>query len=309
MLAFMGDILSNGPLYESTFRLAAVLAFAAVGEWVAERAGTINISVEAMLLGGHFGAAIAYTESTNFALAIAVGAIVGMVVASLQGYLSHYLSADQFGIGLTLNILLLGVAAFLQPKFDLSTKLANVVEIPLLSDIPKIGPALFAQRWPMYLIYVLIPMIWWLVMRTSWGLEIRAVGEDPQAADVSGINVNARRRQAILIAGLTSGIGGAVYLFGQVGRFESSNIGGKGIIALAAVIFGGWTLRGAVAGCLLFGYVDALRLNLPNILGYSLNSQLLASLPFLATIIVMLIFAKHTRQPRALAQPFIRGLK
>jgi simple sugar transport system permease protein len=94
-----------------------------------------------------------------------------------------------------------------------------------------------------------------------------------------------------------------------VGRFESSNIGGKGIIALAAVIFGGWTLRGAVAGCLLFGYVDALRLNLPNILGYSLNSQLLASLPFLATIIVMLIFAKHTRQPRALAQPFIRGLK
>ena len=81
MLAFMGDILSNGPLYESTFRLAAVLAFAAVGEWVAERAGTINISVEAMLLGGHFGAAIAYTESTNFALAIAVGAIVGMLVA------------------------------------------------------------------------------------------------------------------------------------------------------------------------------------------------------------------------------------
>jgi len=309
MLGFFGDVVIDGPLYESTFRLAAVLAFAAVGEWVAERAGTINISVEAMLLGGHFGAALAFTESPNVVLAMAVGGIVGVGVASLQAWLSHYLTADQFGIGLTLNILLLGLAAFLQPRFDLDTRLAGVASIPLLSDIPILGPALFGQRWPMYAIYVLVPVTWWLVMRTNWGLEVRAVGEDPQAADVSGINVNARRRQAILYAGFVSGVGGAVYLFGQVGRFESSNIGGKGIIAIAAVIFGGWTLRGAVAGCVLFGYVDALRLNLPTILGYSLNSQLLASLPFLATIIVMLLFAKHTRQPAALARPFVRGLK
>jgi simple sugar transport system permease protein len=201
------------------------------------------------------------------------------------------------------------LAAFLQPSFDLNTRLAGVLSIPLLSQIPLVGPALFGQRWPMYLIYGLVPLSWWLVARTNWGLEVRAVGEDPQSADVSGIHVNARRRQAILYAGLLSGIGGAVYLFGQVGRFESSNIGGKGIIAIAAVIFGGWTLRGAVAGCLLFGYVDALRLNLPTILGYSLNSQLLASLPFLATVIVMMLFAKLTRQPVALARPFVRGLK
>ena len=309
MLGFLGNVLTDGPLYESTFRLAAVLAFAAVGEWVAERAGTINISVEAMLLGGHFGAAIAFTASPNFVLAIAVGGMVGVSVAALQAWLSHYLTADQFGIGLTLNILLLGLAAFLQPRFDLDTRLAGVTSIPLLADIPVLGPALFGQRWPMYVIYALVPLTWWLVMRTNWGLEVRAVGEDPQAADVSGIRVNARRRQAILYAGLLSGIGGAVYLFGQVGRFESGNIGGKGIIAIAAVIFGGWTLRGAVAGCLLFGYVDALRLNLPTILGYGLNSQLLASLPFLATIVVMLLFAKHTRQPVALARPFVRGLK
>jgi simple sugar transport system permease protein len=146
-------------------------------------------------------------------------------------------------------------------------------------------------------------------MRTTWGLEVRAVGEDPQAADVTGIHVNARRRHAIMYTGLIAGLGGAVYLLGQVGRFESGNIGGKGIIAIAAVIFGGWTLRGAVAGCILFGYVDALRLNLPNIVGHDFNAQLLAALPFLATIVVMLIFAKHTRQPVALARPFIRGLK
>jgi simple sugar transport system permease protein len=276
---------------------------------VAERAGTINISIEAMLLGGHFGAAIAFTASQNFGVAIVVGGLAGMAIAALQAWLSHFLTADQFGIGLTLNILLLGLAAFLQPSFDLNTRLAGVLSIPLLSQIPLVGPALFGQRWPMYLIYGLVPLSWWLVARTNWGLEVRAVGEDPQSADVSGIHVNARRRQAILYAGLLSGIGGAVYLFGQVGRFESSNIGGKGIIAIAAVIFGGWTLRGAVAGCLLFGYVDALRLNLPTILGYSLNSQLLASLPFLATVIVMMLFAKLTRQPVALARPFVRGLK
>ena len=306
---FIFDVLTDGPLYESTFRLAAILAFAAAGEWVAERAGTINISIEAMLLGGHFGAAIAFTASQNFGVAIVVGGLAGMAIAALQAWLSHFLTADQFGIGLTLNILLLGLAAFLQPSFDLNTRLAGVLSIPLLSQIPLVGPALFGQRWPMYLIYGLVPLSWWLVARTNWGLEVRAVGEDPQSADVSGIHVNARRRQAILYAGLLSGIGGAVYLFGQVGRFESSNIGGKGIIAIAAVIFGGWTLRGAVAGCLLFGYVDALRLNLPTILGYSLNSQLLASLPFLATVIVMMLFAKLTRQPVALARPFVRGLR
>jgi simple sugar transport system permease protein len=100
-----------------------------------------------------------------------------------------------------------------------------------------------------------------------------------------------------------------VYLFGQVGRFESGNIGGKGIIAIAAVIFGGWRLRGAVAGCLLFGYVDALRLNLPLILGHGLNGQFLASLPFVATIVVVAVFVRRTRQPGALARPFVRGLK
>ena len=232
-----------------------------------------------------------------------------MFVSSFQAYLSHYLNADQFGIGLTLNILMLGLVAFLEPSFDLSTRLASEWKIPLLYDIPIAGPALFGQRWPMYLVYIVIPVSWYLVMRTTWGLEVRSVGEDPQAADVTGIHVNGRRREAILYTGLIAGLGGAVYLVGQVGRFESGNIGGKGIIAIAAVIFGGWTLRGAVAGCILFGYVDALRLNLPNIVGHDFNAQLLAALPFLATIVVMLIFAKHTRQPASLARPFIRGLK
>ena len=303
------DVLGNGPLYESTVRLAAVLACAAVGEWVAQRAGTINLSLEAMLLAGHFAAAIAFTGWGNVPVALAVGAAAGTAVAGVQAQLSHRLAADQFGIGLTLNVLLLGVAAYVHPRLDLDTRLAATLRIPVLADIPVVGPALFAQRWPLYAVYLLVPAAWWLVHRTTWGLEVRASGEDPQAADVSGIDVNARRRQAILFAGATSGLGGGIYLFGQVGWFESGNIGGKGIIAIAAVIFGGWRLRGAVAGCLLFGYVDALRLNLPLILGYGLNGQLLASLPFVATLVVVAAFVRRTRQPAALARPFVRGLK
>lgn len=309
MPSFLVDVLGNGPLYESTFRLAAVLAFAAVGEWVAQRAGTINLSVEAMLLAGHFAAALSFTGAASIPLALVAGAAAGVAVAVVQGEFSHRLAADQFGIGLSLNVLVLGVAAYVHPRLELDTRLAGQVRVPLLADLPVVGPALFAQRWPMYLVYVLVPAVWYLVYRTAWGLEVRASGEDPQAADVTGVDVNARRRQAILVAGFASGLGGAVYLFGQVGRFESGNIGGKGIIAIAAVIFGGWRLRGAVAGCLLFGYVDALRLNLPLILGHGLNGQFLASLPFVATIVVVAVFVRRTRQPGALARPFVRGLK
>ena len=165
------------------------------------------------------------------------------------------------------------------------------------------------RPWPFYILYPLIPAAWYLVYRTRWGLEVRAVGEDPQSADVSGIHVNLRRRQAIYIAGFTSGLGGAYLVLGQVGRFEDGIVGGRGFIALAAVIFGGWTLRGSIAGCVLFGTILSFRLSLPQ-LGYdSFNTELLQAAPYLATILAMAVFARRVRPPAALAQPFLRGLK
>lgn len=302
------NVISSGTMYESAFRLGAFLAFAAVGELIAERAGTLNISVEAMLVGGAFASAVAFNYTHNFPLGVVAGVLVGMLIALLHANLSHRLTADQFVVGLTLNVLMLGVVAFLDTSIQPSTQLAGVVEIPILSDIPLIGRALFAQRWPAYLIYFVVPAAWWLLYRTRFGLEVRAVGEDPQAADVSGIEVNKRRRQTIVIAGVTSGLGGAFLVLGQVGSFEAGAVGGRGFIAIAAVIFGGWTLRGALLGCFLFGFVDASRLVLP-ILDLQINANLAQALPFLVTLAVMVFFAHRTRQPRALAQPFIRGLK
>lgn len=308
LLGAVWEVLSTETAYTAAARFAVVLAFVAAGEWIAERAGTLNISVEGMLLAGAFSAAMGYHLTGSVAAGLVFGMAAGGVVATVQAEMSHRLTADQFVVGLTLNILVLGVVGFLNSELKPSTRTASVVEIPVLTEIPLIGPALFSQPWPFYLIYLVVPLLGWLLHRTRWGLEVRSVGESPQAADVSGIDVNRRRRQAILVAGLGSGLGGGYLLLGQVGRFEPGIVAGRGFIALVAVIFGGWTLRGALAGCLLFGSVLSFRLTLPG-LGYKLNNEMLSSLPFLVTIITMALFAHVVRQPGALARPFIRGLK
>jgi simple sugar transport system permease protein len=219
------------------------------------------------------------------------------------------LAIDQFVVGLTLNLFVLGLALFLDSRWEAITSVVSPTRIPLLHRIPLVGTALFGQPWPMYLVVPLVPLAWWLMFRTRWGLEIRSVGDNPQSADVSGIHVNKRRRQAVLFAGATSGLGGGVLVLGQISinGYESGHVGLKGIIAIAAVIFGGWTLRGTILGCLLFGYFFALQQTLP-VLGYRINAQLAATLPYLVALFFTAVFATRTRQPRALAQPFVRGL-
>ena len=302
------DIFSSETTYLNGSLFAALLAFAACGEWVAERAGTINISVEGMLLTGALVSAIGYHVSDSVVVGVLFGMLGGLLVAVVQAHMSHHLAADQFVVGLTLNILVLGLAGFLDREIDPATTFAGRWEIPLLSDLPLIGQALFGQRWPFYLLYPLIPFSWWLVYRTRWGLEVRAAGENPQSSDVSGVHVNKRRRQTIYYAGLTSGLGGAFMVFVNVGSFDDSVIGGRGFIAIAAVIFGGWTLKGTMAGCIVFAGALSFRLSIQG-LGYGLNSEFLQSLPFLVTILGMALFAHRVRAPAALARPFVRGLK
>ena len=302
------DIASSESTYINGALFAAFLAFAASGEWVAERAGTLNISVEGMLLGGAFTSAVGYHITDSMLLALFTGVLGAMIVAGVQAEMSHRLTADQFVVGLTLNILVFGLAGFLDNEIEPETQLAGRWEIPLLSDIPLLGQALFGQRWPFYVLFLLLPATWWLVYRTRWGLEVRSVGENPQSADVSGIDVNKRRRQSIYYAGFTSGLGGWFLLFAQVGLFEDSIVGGRGFIAIAAVIFGGWKLWGTVAGCIVFAGALSFRLSVQG-LGYEVNSELLQSLPFIVTLLGMALFAHRVRAPAALAQPFVRGLK
>jgi ABC-type uncharacterized transport system permease subunit len=291
----------------SAIRLTGPLAFAGCGEQVAERSGTLNISIEAMMLAGAFFGVLGTSVFGSVVGGLLLGMVAGLVVAFVHANFSHRLNANTFVVGLTLNVLLLGLTSFLLETIDMEPKQAGRIEIPVLKEIPVIGEPLFVNRWPIYLLIPVIPLSWWLVRRTRWGLEVRASGEDPQAADVTGIDVNKRRRQSLYYCGLLSGLGGAYLSVAEVGLFNQNMTAGRGFIVNAAVIFGGWTLSGTLAGCFLFGAADAMRLALPA-LGYKITPQLLIVAPYLLAILAMLFFANRNRKPAALAVPFERGI-
>ncbi|MEU7616476.1 ABC transporter permease [Micromonospora rifamycinica] len=296
----IATILSSGA------RLTVPLAFAACGEYVAQRAGTLNISVEAMMLGAAFGSIAVASATGSATVGLVAGALVGVAVAFVHGILSHRVQINTFVVGLVLNALVLGLTSYLITVSTFTGHQVWQVDVPVLRDIPIVGPMLFVQRWPVYLLLAVIPLTWWLVERSRWGLELRAVGENPQAADVSGIEVNKRRRQALLWCGLLAGLGGAYLAVGEVGSFNQNMTAGRGYLVIAAVIFGAWRLGRTLIGCVVFGLADAMRLALPA-LGVTMNSQLLIAAPYLLALLAMLVFATTHREPRALAQPFQRG--
>jgi general nucleoside transport system permease protein len=293
-------------ILSAAVRLSVPLTFAACGEYVAERAGTLNLSVEAMMLSGAYAGSLGSSVTHNAGAGLLWGAAVGLLVGVIHGNLSHRLQANPFVVGITLNVLALGLTSYLLDTVVMHPHQVGILTVPVMSHIPIVGRPLFSQRWPALLLYALVPFVWWLVQRTRWGLEIRSVGENPRAADVTGIDVNLRRRQALMWCGLLSGFGGAYLAVGEVGTFNSNMTAGRGYIVIAAVIFGGWRLRGTIAGCFLFGGADALRLALPA-LGYTLNPQLLVAAPYLLALVVMCFIAQRARQPGSLAQPFERG--
>ena len=180
-LSAVGEIATNESAYRNAVIAAVVLLFASSGELVAEKAGTINISLEAMMLGGAFAAAVGQDLTGSVWLALLIGMAAGVAVALVQANMSHRLPADQFVVGLVLNVLVLGVVGFLTAEIEPQSNVVDRIEIPILSQIPLIGPALFDQPWVLYLAFGIVPIVWWLIYRTRWGLEVRAVGEDPNA--------------------------------------------------------------------------------------------------------------------------------
>lgn len=289
-------------------RLAVPLMFAATGEYVAERAGTLNVSVEGMLLAGAYGGVVGASWSGSTTPGLLTGVLAGLLVGVLQANLSNRLTTNPFVVALALNTLVVGMTSFLFEAYPPGrSPRTDILTIPLLSKIPLIGAPLFSQRWPAFLMYALIPATWWVMQRSRFGLQIRAIGENPQAADVASVPVLRRQRQAIYICGALGGLGGAYLSVAEVGAFNQNMTVGRGFIAIAAVIFGGWTLRGTVAGCLLFGVADALRLALPAI-GFELTAQVLIMAPYIAALLTMLVFAKRHREPAALAATFERGI-
>jgi len=246
--------------------LATPLLFTALGELISERAGVINIGLEGMMLSGAFFGFYVHWETGSQLLGFLGGVAAGLVCGALMALLTVRLKANQIVVGVGINVLALGLTTFIfREVFSTQGQVVlhqlKPIAIPGLRHIPVIGRALFDQLAPVYLAVLCVPVAWWLLYRTSWGLSIRAAGEYPPAADTAGIRVDGVRWVAVLVAGGMAGLGGVV-LSAQVGLFLENMSGGRGFIALAAVVFGAWRPVTVLGACLFFGAVDALQLRL-----------------------------------------------
>lgn len=279
---------------------------------VGERAGVVNVSIEGQFLTAAFAAALAGSITKSVWVALLAAVLAGMLMASLLALFSIKYLVDQVVLGVVINLLAAGLTGFLfdqlmQPNSRAlnSAPVMNAIPIPLLADIPLLGPVLFQQTILVYVAVAAVAFVWWLLFRTRWGLRVRAVGEHPEAADTVGISVRRVRWQAVLVAGMFSGLGGAFFTVGSVGVFSKDLTVGNGFIALAAVIMGRWHPVLAATMALFFGFVMQMASQLQT-LNTPVPSQFLLMLPYLATIIAVAGLIGRTRAPAADGVPYTK---
>ena len=297
-------------LLAGALALSVPLIFGAMSGVICERSGVINIAIEGQLLFGAFAAAVLASYFATPYLGLVAAPIAGAMVGALLAWFAVMYQVNQIIIGVVLNTLVLGLTSFF-----FSTVLADnrevwnarqplgVIEIPLLSQIPIVGPVLFRQSILVYLMYVAVIVLQVMLFRSRWGLRTRAVGEHPKAADTVGIAVNKRRVWNVILGGAVAGLGGAFFTIGSGLAFGREMSAGNGFIALAAMILGKWNPKGALVAALLFGFSK----NLGNVLssiGSPMPSQLLLMLPYVITIFAVAGLVGRVRPPAANGTPY-----
>jgi simple sugar transport system permease protein len=296
-----------------TFLFSLPLIFGSLAGVLCERSGVVNVAIEGQLLAGAFGGALLGTVAASAWAGLLGGILGGLLISSLLAWFSIRYLVDQVVLGVVLNLLALGLTGFvyeqlMRPdavKYNQPPKFP-VWEIPLLSKIPVIGPAIFTGSIFLFLGLILVIVINVALFRTKWGLRTRSVGEHPAAADTVGINVLRVRYRNVLLAGVVAGIGGAYFTLSLVGQFGKNMTNGKGFIALAALIFGRWSPIGALFASLLFGFADKLATYLGGI-SSPIPSEFLAMLPYLATILAVAGLVGRVRAPAADGRPYVKG--
>jgi len=288
----------------STMRLATPLVLAALGGMFSERSGVINIALEGKMLAGAFtAAAVTYAADAKFGMGNAspwVGLLAaiaaGLFIAAIYAVTCIRFKADQVVSGAAINILMFGIPGFLSGAFFLSS--GSTPQLPKEHLIP----------WtPIVIAFVLVPISWYVLYRTPFGLRLRAVGEKPEAADAAGVSVKRMRYSGVLIAGALAGIGGAYLSIGQSSLFTRNMTSGRGFIALAALIFGKWKPVQTMLACLLFGFTEAVSyqmqaVKLPS--GDDIPVQFIQMVPYVVTIVVLAGFIGSSRPPHALGIPY-----
>jgi len=305
---------SIADILRTSLRLTIPIAFAAVGGVLSERSGIYNIGLEGMMLAGAFGAALGVFLTGMPIVGLALGILIGMFGALILVYLAIALGINQIVCGIAINILFLGLTSYFARLIlghgATTTTLPgfHALAIPGLSRIPLIGPVLFDQDPLVYLLYLLAPAVYWMLYHTTWGLNVRATGENPGAADSAGVPVFVVRYSCVLASGALAGIGGAYIVLAQVFVFTEHMSAGKGFIALAAVILGRWNPLGAVAASFFFGFCDALQLRL-QFANPSVPYQIFVALPYVASILALIGFYGRVRPPASVGLTYRRESK
>jgi len=299
----MRDILTLS-LIASTIRLATPLVLAALGGLFSERSGVINIALEGKMLAGAFtAAAVTYAADNKLHLGAAspwvgllAGMLAGLFIAVIYAVSCIKFKAEQVVSGAAINILMLGIPGFLSGAFFLSS--GSTPQLPKDHLLPQ-SPVIIAIT-----ILALVALIWYVLYKTPFGLRLRSVGENPEAADTAGVSVSRMRYAGVLLSGLLAGVGGAYLSIGQNSLFTRNMTAGRGFIALAALIFGKWHPVGAFLACLLFGFADAIAIRMQGVV--DIPVQFIQIIPYVLTLVVLAGFIGRATPPRAIGTPYIK---
>jgi len=293
----------------SAIRLATPYLFAAIGEAFAQTSGVVNLGVDGIMLVGAYAAFFVTLHTGNVWLGVLAAMIVGLLMGLLMSLISVTLKAEQGISGIGLYMFGLGLSSLLFKVTIGTVKTVTgfqPINIPLLSDIPAIGEIFFRQSLPVYAAFLLVPVAWWFLDKTTWGLRIKAVGQSPAAADSLGVSVDRVRYFSVCLGSVLAGLAGASLSIALVNLFQENLTAGQGFIAVALVYFGGWKPVGIMGGALLFSTVNAFQLWM-QVLGVKIPSDVAVMLPYLLTIVALAVTVARVRQPAALNKPFERG--
>jgi general nucleoside transport system permease protein len=303
-MTFLIDII------EATFRTATPLVYGTVGETYTERAGVLNLGIEGtMYAGAFFGFAVAY-QTGNPWLGLAAAVVVGLIAGAIMGLLTVTLGANQHVSGLGLTIGLIGISEFANRLLFSGSSLARIEPMPIWDPLEGLGDigGIANQYGLTYLAFlVVVPAAWWVLARTPLGLSIRAVGENPEAADVAGISVFRIRYVALMIGGALMAVGGAFITLAMLGSFTLDIIAGRGWVCIALVIFGRWRIFRGVLGALVFAAVTSLGLRLHITPGFEgVPNELMLALPYVVVIAALALSGRNVPYPGAYLKAYRR---
>jgi simple sugar transport system permease protein len=293
----------------SGIRLATPYLYATIGETFGQRSGLLNLGVDGIMLMGAYAAFFTTFNTGSLALGLLAAIVVGGIMGLIMAFFSVTLKAEQGISGIGVYLFGLGMSNLLFRKTLGTVETVSgfpPIHFPILSDIPVIGPIFFSHNLLVYGAFALVPISWFVLNKTTLGLKIRAVGENPEAADSLGVSVERVRYFSETVGGVLAGIAGASLSIALLNVFQQNLTNGMGFIAVALVYFGGWRVAGALAGSLLFSTVNALQLWM-QVLGIPVPPDFALMMPYVLTIAVLAFAAGRVRAPAALSKPFERG--